>query len=201
MSVDAAHADAGLSPAELAIRALFAVLHGAAVGELPAFAWTLDLPQRQLLALITEHLPEALTVIPLSGQRYASLRQQVPREFHDLLDLMLASRAPTVPLAAAERSARVIAAACFGRRYLWRDLGLRGREDVALLFSTYFPALYRANARNQIWKRFLFAEISARRGSAPLHPPNCVRCEDFTNCFPAHPDDVPAGLPGGIEKT
>lgn len=180
----AANAGPGSPPAELAACALFAVLHGAATGELPPFVWTLDLPQERLLALIGEHLPGTLTATPLSALHYATLRQQVPRDFRDLLALLLDARAPAVPPAAAERVARTLAAACFGSRHLWQDLGFSGRSDVSRLLAAYFPALRRANVHDLKWKRFLFAELSARRGKAELFPPNCARCEDFPNCFP-----------------
>lgn len=198
MSTDTASAGPGSLPAELAARALAAVLHGAALGELPPFAWTLDLPQERLLTLIAEQVPGTLSVIPLSAQRYATLRQKIPKAFTALLAMLLDSRAPGAAPATADRIARIIAAASFGSRHLWQDLGLNGRDEVSLLLAAYFPALHQANTRNLKWKRFLFAELSARQGGAELRPPGCLRCDDFPLCFPesSREGSETANLPG-----
>ncbi|MFZ6745424.1 nitrogen fixation protein NifQ [Undibacterium sp. JH2W] len=164
------------------------VLRHAQEGELPLFAWTLGLPQQDLLNMLASCFPElglaesqALTTLPV-GQ-YLTLMQTAPAEFMPLKQLLLDHLSPSVDAQHGHWLACAIAAASFGSRHLWQDLGLPGREAVSALMRDYFTALFLANTQNLKWKRFLFAELGRRQGKHDLRPPKCTHCDDFHVCF------------------
>lgn len=170
--------------------AVAAVLRHAQEGELPLFAWTLGLQQDELIAALASCFPElrpagGQTLIALSTSQYRSLLQTAPVDFLPLKNLLTDYRSSHVQADQADWLARAIAAASFGSRHLWQDLGLPGREAVSGLMQKYFEGLYRRNTQNIRWKRFLFAELGLRQGNSDLRPPACTQCDDCRVCFPA----------------
>ncbi|MBC3919917.1 nitrogen fixation protein NifQ [Undibacterium sp. CY18W] len=167
--------------------AVAGVLRLAQEGELPLFACSLGMRQEVLTDLLAQCIPDmgdrqALLVMPLP----ARLRQlqPVPDEFIPLKDLLLEHRPAGVHAQKADVLAHAIAAASFGSRHLWQDLGLPGRDAVSALMREYFETLYLANIHNLKWKRFLFAELGRKQGKTDLRPPKCTHCDDFHVCFP-----------------
>lgn len=175
--------------ADLVRMAIAGVLRHAQEGELPLFAWTLGLPQQQLLNMLASFFPElglresqALTTLP--AEQYEALMQTAPAEFFLLQQLLLAHLSPAANAQHGYWLTSAIAAASFGSRHLWQDLGLPDREAVSALMREYFTTLFLANTKNLKWKRFLFAELGRKQGKEDLRPPNCTHCDDFHVCFP-----------------
>jgi len=77
--------------------------------------------------------------------------------------------------------AAIIAHACLRPDHLWRDLGLRGREDVTRMLERFFPGIVARNVEGLRWKKLLARES----GTTPSPAPGCPGCEDFGFCFPA----------------
>lgn len=168
---------------ELPLRAIVGVMKHAQEGELPLVAWTLGLPQAELLELIEHCFPKLGRLEPMPEWNYAILMRIVPQVFHDLAALLLAHRDGNTDARHADWLARAIAAASLGERHLWQDLGLDGRGDVAALLQRYFPTLFARNTADLKWKRFLFAELGAAQGRPDLLPPGCGKCGQFPICF------------------
>ncbi|MBN9421226.1 MAG: hypothetical protein BGO63_00325 [Candidatus Accumulibacter sp. 66-26] len=166
----------------LSRRVLDGVLGGAEDGSLPPFAATLGMSAAQFRREMKERTPRHHAAHALSDERFGALAAQAPGEFHVLLELLLGHAAPDVDAADANRLARAIAAACFGQRHLWQDLGLAGRTEVTELLERHFPRLARKNSRDLRWKRFLFAEVGALTGNPALRPPACTLCPEQQTC-------------------
>ncbi|MFZ6679110.1 nitrogen fixation protein NifQ [Undibacterium sp. Tian12W] len=169
--------------------AIAGVLRHAQEGELPLFAWTLGLPQQELLVMLASGFPEpgmsdTRILMNLSGEQYHALLQTAPVEFMQLKQLLLDHQSVSVNAQLASWLASAIAAASFGSRHLWQDLGVSGREAVSALMREYFTELFLANTHNLKCKRFLFAELGRRQGKHDLRPPKCTHCDDFHVCFP-----------------
>lgn len=109
----------------------------------------------------------------------------MPRAVHALVDMMMAQRSILADAREALLLAQAIGIASHGRRHLWQDLGLRGRDDVSALLAHYFAPLFLRNVHNLKWKRFLYQELGALQGRTGLRPPGCAGCEEFGRCFPA----------------
>lgn len=169
--------------ASLLPRAIAGVMRNAQQGELPLFAWTLGLSQPQLLRMFECCFPEVGMLEPMPRRAYAVLADTVPQTFGQLVDLLLAHREPSADPAYCDWLARAVAAACFGDRHLWEDLGLDGRNAVSCLLEQYFRPLYLRNTQDLRWKRFLFAELGAAHGKTDYHPPGCSRCDQQARCF------------------
>lgn len=171
--------------AHLLRRSLAAVLRGAQDGNLPLFTWTLGLPQAQLLDMLGEIFPELASGLePLTETQYAHFLKSTPDDFTDLVNMLCARRSASTHGRLGEWLARVIAAASFGSRHLWQDMGLACREEVDELLASCFLPLYQANAANLKWKRFLFSELGKSKGVVALRPPGCRHCDQFLICFP-----------------
>jgi nitrogen fixation protein NifQ len=189
----------------LALRALGAVFRHAQEGELPLFAWTLGLPQAELLDLLDRYFPQCGTLQPMREHEYQVIERTVPPEFTALSALLLLHCTAGEERRLCGWLARAIAAAAFGSRHLWEDLGMPGRDAVSALMRRYFAPLYRKNVLDLRWKRFLFAEAGARTGNPDLRPPECGGCDQLRNCFPAaapasastSASDSAAPVPGG----
>lgn len=168
---------------DLSLRALAGVLRNAQEGDLPLFAWTLGLPQSGLLSLVRQCFPEVSALQTLPESEYNRLRQSEPAGFEALVAFIdaLGSAAADVPHA--EWLARTLAAACFGERHLWQDLGLASRDDLSRLLEQHFEPLYLRNQTNLRWKRFIFSEFAKQSADPALLPPGCSRCEQFPICF------------------
>ncbi|MBJ7312713.1 nitrogen fixation protein NifQ [Rugamonas sp. CCM 8940] len=175
-------------PAEaLLAGAVAAVLRHAREGSLPLFARTLGMPQRELLALVEHCLPGRRDNMPIPASKYAALAEHAPVVFHELVALLLAGVTPGVDGRQAGWLARAVAAAGMGRRHLWQDLGLAGREEVLALLRHYFLPLYAANTDDIKWKRFLFEQLGRTLGRPGLRPPGCGCCEQAAACFGSGP--------------
>ncbi|MEM5317398.1 nitrogen fixation protein NifQ [Paraburkholderia sp. JHI869] len=81
--------------------------------------------------------------------------------------------------------AAIIAHACLRPDHLWRDLGLRGREDVTRMLERFFPEVVARNVEGLRWKKLLARELALASGATPGPAPGCPGCEDFGFCFPA----------------
>lgn len=112
-------------------RSLAAVLRGAQDGNLPLFTWTLGLTQDQLLGMLVEIFPElAGGLEPLPDTQYTHFLATMPADFTGLVNMLCARRSTSTYGKNGEWLARVIAAASFGSRHLWEDMGMSGREEV-----------------------------------------------------------------------
>lgn len=164
-------------------RAIGGVLRNAQNGELPLYAWTLGLPQDELLAMLHHCFPETFPVEAMSSAQYDRLRRQQPDDLQALATLLL-HRSPDIPPQEARWLAHALASACFGEHHLWEDMGLGGGQDVSLLMQHGFASLHARNTRGLHWKRFLLAELGALRGEPGQHHPGC---RDDQPCCPAPP--------------
>ncbi|MES2070590.1 MAG: nitrogen fixation protein NifQ [Pseudomonadota bacterium] len=176
----------GYSPAwheDLASIAIASVLKHVQEGRLPLFAGTLGLPQPERLSIVDACSPENNKPAEMPEQEYAAILATCPPEFLDLVQLLLDHRSAYSDQHA-DWLARAIAAATFGTRHLWQDLGLSGRTQVSALLSNYFPSLHRRNVQDLKWKKFLYAELGLRQGNPGLRPPECNHCDQFRICFP-----------------
>ncbi|WP_321934008.1 nitrogen fixation protein NifQ [Paraburkholderia sp. J8-2] len=81
--------------------------------------------------------------------------------------------------------AAIIAHACLRPDHLWRDLGLRGRDDVTRMLDRFFPEVVARNVEGLRWKKLLARELARASGTTPGPAPGCPGCEDFGFCFPA----------------
>lgn len=81
--------------------------------------------------------------------------------------------------------AAIIANACLRPDHLWRDLGLRGRDDVTRMLERFFPEVVARNVEGLRWKKLLARELALASGATPGPAPGCPGCEDFGFCFPA----------------
>ncbi|QGZ57825.1 nitrogen fixation protein NifQ [Paraburkholderia acidiphila] len=81
--------------------------------------------------------------------------------------------------------AAIIAHACLRPDHLWRDLGLRGRDDVTRMLERFFPEAVARNVEGLRWKKLLARELALASGATPGPAPGCPGCEDFGFCFPA----------------
>lgn len=168
----------------LMIQALRGTLRNAQDGEIPLFAWTLGMAQNAYQAMLAECLPDLAAAEPLTTQQHTQLGHNTPADFALLVDLIHTHRNTALDPQHTQWLARTLAAACFGSRHLWEDLGLSGREDVSALFQHYFPTLYTLNIQDLKWKNFLFRELGLQRGQPGMRPPTCERCQNYPLCFP-----------------
>lgn len=169
----------------LAVRAIAGVLRRAQDGELPLFAWTLGLPQSELLAMIQQCFPELGYLESMPNQDYDALRQSVPSDFIVLSELLFRHRTLGHSAQLCDWLSRAVAAAGYGCHHLWEDLGLHGREAVSELMRRYFTSLYQRNVHDLKWKRFLFMELGTHIGNLDKKPPECTNCDQFRICFAA----------------
>ena len=172
-------------PHALMRQAIRGTLHNAQDGELPLFAWTLGMALPTFQIMLAQCLPELAKGKPLTTQQHSRLSHNTPPDFALLVDLIYAHRDAAIQPLHTEWLARTLAAACFGSRHLWEDMGLSGREEVSLLLQHYFPALHALNIQSLKWKHFLFKELGMQRGQPGLRPPTCERCENYALCFPS----------------
>jgi len=183
------HAD--LSP--LARAVIAGVLRNALTGELSLFATTLGFDRREFHALVATCLPGAKQPLEWQEGAFALCASQAPSLFAPLTQLLFEHRA----LGLAERPTRwlahAVAAAGFGSRHLWQDLGLSGRSEVSRLMRQCFPSLAAGNTVDLKWKRYLFLCLGSRLGIPNLMPPHCDSCENLTDCSEA---TIPEGLFG-----
>ncbi|WP_051244385.1 nitrogen fixation protein NifQ [Azohydromonas australica] len=163
-------------------RAMAGVMKGAQDGDLPLWAWTLGLPQAELVLLVQSWFPELGVLERMPEVQYAALQRSVPEDFHPLASLLAAASSGIAPERHTRGLAHAVAAACFGERHLWQDLDLADRESLSGLMHTYFGALASRNTRRLRWKWFLFGELDTRLGRSPTVPAGCRKCEEFERC-------------------
>lgn len=175
-----------MSPAgeRLLVRAIGGVIRNAQEGELPLFAWTLGLPQAELVKLLAHCYPELGPMEPMPEPQYHAISRAAPPEHGRLVTLLLAGRSQQADPRHAAWLAHAIAAAALGSRHLWEDMGLGERADVSALLRHYFEPLYRRNTGQLKWKRFLFRELAELTGGYGGCVPDCSRCSQKTTCFP-----------------
>lgn len=148
----------------------------------------LGVSHAQLEALAARHFVSAIHVDSLrdamigivdmsEGASHAAFATAM-REF------LLALAAPQVNADDACCLAAIVAQACLRPDHLWRDLGLRGRDDVTRMLERFFPAIVARNVEGLRWKKLLARELARARGEAPGPAPGCPGCEDFGFCFP-----------------
>lgn len=166
-------------------RAIAGVMWGGQEGRLPLFAWTLGLPQAELLEMIAQCFPLLQPLEPMTPAQYATVQANVPAEFHGMVTLLLAHAPRSAVEPPVRWLAHALAVACSGNQHLWEDLELDGRESVSRLLQHYFEPLYRRNTDNLRWKRFLYAELGAALGIADIRAPGCSQCDSFYSCFPS----------------
>lgn len=187
----------GLPP--LARAAVAGVLRNALSGDLALFAATLGFDRREFRALVAACLPGVEPEREWEATAYALCASQAPALFAPLAELLLAHRAPGLAERPARWLAHALAAAGFGTRHLWQDLGLSGRAEVSRLMRLCFPALARQNTADLRWKRFLFLALGKQLGRPGLIPPHCARCDEYAACFGSPPaaDSAGDGTQGG----
>lgn len=139
--------------------AVCSVLRRAEEGELPLFTWTLGLPQVALLRILEDCFLPSEVVESMPAHEYAILETMAPKTFSALRAMLFQERTPFIDETYADRLARIIAAACFGSRQLWQDLGFSDDDPLSTVLASYFHPLYRKNAQHIKWKRFLFSEL------------------------------------------
>lgn len=180
----------GLLPLGRAVMA--GVLRNAAAGELSLFASTLGLTQDEFRAMVETCLPGAASAAPGIDPAFTLCATQVPDLFDPLARMLFEFRAPDMAERPARWLALALAAACFGHRHLWQDLGLGGRTETTRLLALHFPALAAGNHADLKWKRYLFLTLGERLGRGPILPPGCADCDSHATCHGAT-----HGLPGG----
>jgi nitrogen fixation protein NifQ len=79
--------------------------------------------------------------------------------------------------------AAIVAAGCMGGGHLWRDLGLRNREDLSALLNANFPELAASNTQDMKWKKFFYKQLCAQEGSYVCRAPSCEHCTTYADCF------------------
>ena len=75
----------------LLTRAISGVLAGAQDGELPLFAWTLGMPQTELLDMVQRCFPELDELEPGDTSDYERILKTVPDDFHAMVDMLVQS--------------------------------------------------------------------------------------------------------------
>ncbi len=171
----------GLPP--LARAAVAGVLRNALTGELDLFAATLGFDRREYRTLVATCLPGIEPERDWEAGAYAVCASQAPSLFTPLAELLLLHRTSGLAERPARWLAHALAAAGFGARHLWQDLGLAGRAEVSGLMRLCFPTLAEQNTSDLKWKRFLFLTLGKKLGRAGLMPPNCVSCDSYQSCF------------------
>lgn len=140
-------------------RAVSGVLRGAQNGDLPLFAWTLGLPQEELLQVLAQLFPEVQPVEPLRDVQYQQLLALKPQDFASMLHILEENRNPALPAQPVRWLAHAMTAACYGEHELWRDMGLGDMGDLAQLMQACFPPLYERQRIGQNWKQLLLTEL------------------------------------------
>lgn len=170
-------------PAALARKVIAGVMHNAQTGELPLFAWTLGLPQSELLEAVARYFPELGALEPMPEQKYAVILRNIPPRFGEMFALLMSHGTSHEKSRHVGWLARALAAATMGERHFWQDVGLHNRAEVSQLLAHYFPGLHARNTQNLRWKRFLYAELGRHLGIEDLQPPGCRRCDQAALCF------------------
>nr|WP_218884279.1 nitrogen fixation protein NifQ [Burkholderia guangdongensis] len=174
---------AGADDADSLDANLFAALIAARDGG-RELAW-LGLSRAQLDALCARHFPRLPLSAIAAGPIVIAIEDPAHANFVAALRALLQRDVGgTVQRDDAECVASIVAHACLRPDHLWRDLGLRGRDDVTAMLTRYFPALVARNVESLRWKKFLARELARSLGVPPGPAPGCPGCEDYAFCFP-----------------
>jgi nitrogen fixation protein NifQ len=147
-------------------------------GELPL----LGLSQEQIEALTARHFVGAVAAAP---QNAHVITDAAHAAFAAAMRALLFSlAAPHADPEDVRSLAGIIAYACLRPDHLWRDLGLRGRDDVTRMLERFFPEVVARNVEGLRWKKLLARELALASGATPGPAPGCPGCEDFGFCFP-----------------
>lgn len=160
----------------LAGRAIVGVVRAANNGDLPLFATTLGLSGDEFVMLLGER---SRFRVELPEGHAELLRAWLPEHFHPLAEMLMTFHKDGGAID--QWLCLALAAACFGWRPFWQDLGLDSREEFARLLSRHFPTLVALNPHGLRWKRFIFGELGERLGRTDVQPPVCDGCA----CFPS----------------
>ncbi|QGZ63802.1 nitrogen fixation protein NifQ [Paraburkholderia acidisoli] len=145
----------------------------------------LGLTQAELEALAARHFAGAIPAMGVEVPQAMVLADTPHAHFAAAMrDFLLGFAAPPVDPGDARCLASIIANACLRPDHLWRDLGLRGRDDVTRMLTRFFPEIVTRNAEGLRWKKLLAREFALARGETPGPAPGCPGCEDFGFCFP-----------------
>ncbi|WP_323183109.1 nitrogen fixation protein NifQ [Paraburkholderia sp. CNPSo 3076] len=148
-------------------------------GELPLLGLTraqIDaLGARHFVCAVTSEAPHTHVMADASHAAFATAMQA----------FLVALAAPQADPDDVRCLAAIIAHACLRPDHLWRDLGLRGRDDVTRMLERFFPAVVARNVEGLRWKKLLARELALASGATPGPAPGCPGCEDFGFCFPA----------------
>jgi nitrogen fixation protein NifQ len=169
-------------------RTVLGVLRNAQDGELPLYAWTLGLPQQEMLEMLAACAPELGYLEALAETQYQQLQAQRPALVAELAAMLLANRSAAENPRHGRWLAHAVAVASLGSRHLWQDMGLASRHELNLLLQHYLYPLYARKQPDLKWKRFLYAELGEQLGRPGLKPPECGRCHAHTTCLPAQPE-------------
>ena len=130
---------------------------------------------RHFVSAVTNEVPHAHVMTDASHAAFATAMHA----------FLVALAAPQVDPDDVGCLAAIIAHACLRPDHLWRDLGLRGRDDVTRMLERFFPEVVARNVEGLRWKRLLARELALASGATPGPAPGCPGCEDFGFCFPA----------------
>ena len=147
-------------------------------GELPL----LGLSQAQLDALAGRHFVSAVPRGPL--QTHVITDAAHATFGAAMRGFLISLAAPYTDPDDAGCLATIIAHACLRPDHLWRDLGLRGRDDVTRMLERFFPEAVARNVEGLRWKKLLARELALETGTRAGPAPGCPGCEDFGFCFP-----------------
>lgn len=159
----------------LAERAIAGVMRNAQAGELPLYAWTLGLPQDQLLRMIQAFFPELGALERMPRAQYRRLAAALPAGFAALVGVLLAGRGPGRDAQTTWWLAHAVAAACEGSRSLREDLGLTDEDELSRLLAGHFAPLARSRPCGCGWKDFLIERTRAHHALPGPDAPACGR--------------------------
>lgn len=163
-------------PADMLPNAISSVRSLSEQGDLPLFVWTLGLPQGALVSMLKECSLPSWRTESLMAHEYERIEKMVPQTFNTLRLRLLQYRTRLIDPVHADYLARAVAAACFGNRSLWEDIGLQGDEQLSSLLATFFYPLHQKNKRFKNWKRFVLTELHAVTDHAPTIPEMLLKC-------------------------
>ena len=126
---------------EPAERVVMHVMRAAQQGDLPLYAWTLGLPQAELLAMLHTLFPELSPLQALPEPHYRLLQAQVPPRKHRLARCLQACAAPDADPVHSEALARALAMVSAGESELWQDAGIASPQALLALLQAHFPGL------------------------------------------------------------
>jgi len=159
------------------------IMRNAQAGLLPLFAWTLGMPASGFRRMAKRWFPDWSDYSDLPDAWFDTQLEYTPKAFFQLVGLLISHRGQDSDSQEAMWVARAVAAACFGCRPLWQDLGLADEAELARLLQTYFPRLAARNPTAAHCKRFLFQELAQVLGKASVRPLACTRCRSVEECF------------------